>query len=209
MLAENIRALRKQKGYSQETLAQQLNVVRQTVSKWEKGLSVPDAEMLERLAETFEVPAGRLLGESLPEEEHSCSADIARQLAILNEHFARQAARRRLFRRILLIAAAVLLLAVLLLAHLFGLRPPQSYGEMTHYTESLNHVGMWCELEGETYYYEISFNDEGEIRIGGGDAFMEEKVLSNKYDDASSLMADVKDYFMERGGSVEFVGDVP
>ena len=38
MLSENIKTLRKQKGYSQETLAAQLNVVRQTVSKWEKGL---------------------------------------------------------------------------------------------------------------------------------------------------------------------------
>ncbi|MCR4929008.1 MAG: helix-turn-helix domain-containing protein, partial [Lachnospiraceae bacterium] len=51
MLGENIKTLRKQKGFSQETLAQQLNVVRQTVSKWEKGISVPDAEMLNALSE--------------------------------------------------------------------------------------------------------------------------------------------------------------
>ena len=61
MLGENIKALRKQKGYSQETLAQQLNVVRQTISKWEKGLSVPDAEMLERMAALFEVSTDALL----------------------------------------------------------------------------------------------------------------------------------------------------
>lgn len=39
MLGENIKILRKEKGYSQETLAAQLHVVRQTVSKWEKGVS--------------------------------------------------------------------------------------------------------------------------------------------------------------------------
>lgn len=45
MFSENLKTLRKQKGMSQETLAQQLNVVRQTISKWEKGLSVPDADL--------------------------------------------------------------------------------------------------------------------------------------------------------------------
>ena len=51
MLSDNIKNLRKQKGYTQETLAQSLNIVRQTVSKWEKGYSVPDADMLEKLSE--------------------------------------------------------------------------------------------------------------------------------------------------------------
>ena len=64
MLNQNIKNLRKQKGYTQETLAQELNIVRQTVSKWEKGYSVPDAVMLERLAELFEVSVGELLGDA-------------------------------------------------------------------------------------------------------------------------------------------------
>ena len=89
MLGENIRTVRTRKGYSQETLAQQLNVVRQTVSKWEKGLSVPDAEMLARLAELLEVPVSDLLGSEPPEEEKRLS-DIALQLAILNEQLAKQ-----------------------------------------------------------------------------------------------------------------------
>ena len=38
MLAENLKALRKAKGLSQEELAARLHVVRQTVSKWEKGI---------------------------------------------------------------------------------------------------------------------------------------------------------------------------
>ena len=55
MLNENLKILRKNKGYSQEQLAVRLNVVRQTVSKWEKGLSVPDAQMLMDIAEVFSV----------------------------------------------------------------------------------------------------------------------------------------------------------
>ena len=65
MLGENLKALRKQRGMSQEVMAQQLNVVRQTVSKWEQGLSVPDAQMLTRIAELFEVPVSSLLGEKI------------------------------------------------------------------------------------------------------------------------------------------------
>ena len=56
MLSENIKNLRTSKGLSQQELATQLNIVRQTLSKWENGLSVPDADMLIRLSNTFEVP---------------------------------------------------------------------------------------------------------------------------------------------------------
>lgn len=62
MLQENIRAFRQKKGMTQEELASRLHVVRQTVSKWEKGLSVPDAELLIRLAEVLEVSVAQLLG---------------------------------------------------------------------------------------------------------------------------------------------------
>ena len=53
MLNENIRAIRKSKGLSQQELAVKLNVVRQTVSKWEKGLSVPDSDLLIALSEAL------------------------------------------------------------------------------------------------------------------------------------------------------------
>ena len=69
MLNENIKALRKSKGLSQEELAVRLNVVRQTVSKWEQGLSVPDAAMLISIAEVFEAPVSTLLGETIVESK--------------------------------------------------------------------------------------------------------------------------------------------
>ena len=63
MLNENIKTLRKSKGLSQEELAIKLNVVRQTVSKWENGLSVPDSSMLMLLAEELDTSVSTLLGE--------------------------------------------------------------------------------------------------------------------------------------------------
>ena len=67
MLSENIKAVRKSKGLSQEELAVKLNVVRQTISKWEQGLSVPDADMLISISEELETPVSALLGESVSE----------------------------------------------------------------------------------------------------------------------------------------------
>ena len=65
MLKDNLKALRKQKGLSQEELSVKLNVVRQTISKWEQGLSVPDAEMLVSISKIFDTSVSTLLGDYL------------------------------------------------------------------------------------------------------------------------------------------------
>ena len=112
MLNENIKALRKQHGYTQETFAQELNVVRQTVSKWEKGYSVPDAIMLEKIAELFDVSPVDLLGDATQAQtEKPDLRQISEQLSILNNQFARELARKQKNRRI----ALTVLLAVFLL----------------------------------------------------------------------------------------------
>ena len=72
MLSENIQRLRKAKGLSQEELAVKLNVVRQTISKWEQGRSVPDSDLLIALSQALETPVSALLGESVME----CKADV-------------------------------------------------------------------------------------------------------------------------------------
>lgn len=83
MLSENLKELRKKKGMSQEQLALRLHVVRQTVSKWEKGLSVPDAETLMQISEIFNVPSSVLLGENVQEDARI--GEVAEQLSNLNE----------------------------------------------------------------------------------------------------------------------------
>ena len=78
--------LRKEKGFSQEQLATRLNVVRQTVSKWEKGISVPDAELLMQLAEVLNVNVSDLLGKKIEIQEGQNEIDaLALELAKLNE----------------------------------------------------------------------------------------------------------------------------
>ena len=83
MLSDNIKSLRKNKGYTQEELAARINVVRQTVSKWEKGFSVPDAEALQRLADVLEVDIKELLGSPMVSEQKN--DEVVEQLARINE----------------------------------------------------------------------------------------------------------------------------
>ena len=80
MLNENIKAIRKSKGLSQEELAIKLNVVRQTVSKWERGLSVPDSEMLISISDALETPVSTLLGETSDEAPADDLKEIANKL---------------------------------------------------------------------------------------------------------------------------------
>ena len=112
MLQENLKILRTQKGMSQEELADRLNVVRQTVSKWEKGLSVPDSEMLIRIAEVFEVSVGELLGETIvPETEKSELQQLSEKLENLNAMMAERNARSKSLMKVaaicMIVAASV------------------------------------------------------------------------------------------------------
>ena len=112
MLGENIKTLRTQKGYSQEALAEKLHVVRQTVSKWEKGLSVPDAEMLTRLADALEVSVSELLGTPVPPENDI--NEVAVQLARINDQLTIRNRRwRRFWLGVLFVFLAFVLFTVL------------------------------------------------------------------------------------------------
>ena len=117
MFSENLKTLRMQKGMSQEILAQRLNVVRQTISKWEKGLSVPDAEMLTELAELFNVSVSDLLGMEIKDEKKM--DEVASQLAVLNEYLADKSRRSHRTRKIVLIVVIAIIVLVPLLTLLF------------------------------------------------------------------------------------------
>ena len=104
MLSENIKTARKSKGLSQEELAVKLNVVRQTISKWEQGLSVPDSDMLIALSDALATPVSALFGEFAVRAEADDLKAIAEKLEIINLQLARQKAARRKALRWLLIA---------------------------------------------------------------------------------------------------------
>lgn len=95
MLSENIKAIRKSKGLSQQELAIKLKVVRQTVSKWEQGLSVPDSDMLVFMSEVLETPVSTLLGETVSEPEADSLKAISEKLAVVNLQLAQKKETKR------------------------------------------------------------------------------------------------------------------
>ncbi|MCR4955431.1 MAG: helix-turn-helix domain-containing protein [Lachnospiraceae bacterium] len=118
MLSENIKTIRKSKGLSQEELAVRLNVVRQTVSKWEQGASVPDSELLIALSEALETPVSVLLGENVTEPEAEELKAISEKLEVINlQLFKRQQSRRKVIHGLFIALAVVtILMAVILLS---------------------------------------------------------------------------------------------
>ena len=121
MLNENIKNLRKTKGLSQEELAIRLNVVRQTVSKWEKGLSVPDSGMLVSLADALDTSVSVLLGETVQETETDSLKAISEKLEVINLQLAkRSAAKVKTVRWMLIALCALILVTFAVLAAING-----------------------------------------------------------------------------------------
>lgn len=115
MLKDNIKNLRKEKGLSQEELAIKLNVVRQTVSKWERGLSVPDSSMLITLAEELGTSVNVLLGESVEDKNLNDDVDIktiAERLEVINLQLARRSEMKIKLVRWILILLCIVIVAV-------------------------------------------------------------------------------------------------
>ncbi len=114
MLNQNLKTLRNSKGISQEELAIKLNVVRQTVSKWEQGLSVPDSEMLIKIATELDTSVNVLLGEEVPADEQNELKAIAAKLELVNTQLAQKNEnRRKILRTIFIIVGAIAVVALL------------------------------------------------------------------------------------------------
>lgn len=117
MLNESLKSLRKSKGLTQEELAARLSVARQTVSKWENGLSVPDADALIRVAGILEVSVSELLGSQVKESVGEATIeDVAEQLSRINAQLAIKNRRSgRIWKIIVIVVATVILLNILLI----------------------------------------------------------------------------------------------
>ena len=112
MLNENIKAIRKAKGLFQQELAVKLNIVRQTVSKWEQGLSVPDADLLIALSQALETPVSTLLGETVMESEADRLQAISEKLEVINLQLAQRKTMRRAIIRWLLFSICAMILVM-------------------------------------------------------------------------------------------------
>lgn len=133
MFSQTLQTVRKNRGMTQEELATRLNVTRQTVSKWEKGLSVPDAELLVRISEILETNVETLLGASKVEQRSQ--SELAEQLARINEQLAVKNRRsRRIWRTVGIVLIAVAAFWTLLIVLGFAVFTVNDQGAVEHET---------------------------------------------------------------------------
>ena len=131
MLKDNLKTLRKNKGLSQEELSIKLNVVRQTISKWETGLSVPDAEMLVTISKLFETPVSEILGENIEEKETNNLKVISEKLEVINDQLSIGQKQKRKRNFIFLIIADIFVILLFILLAVLG-SPYQSFDYSNH-----------------------------------------------------------------------------
>lgn len=199
MFGKNLQALRKEKGYTQESLAIELHVVRQTVSKWEKGLSVPDADMLLKIADTLEVSVSELLGADVSEKGENRN-EIAEMLAKINEQLA---IKNRREKRIAQVVAAVLVLMLVIpmAAGVFGFRAVNA--------KAAGRVEWQCfygaDLSGYDTY-EVEYTDKYRVMSLGYTTDGDNTDFdASKYKDARKLQAAIYEYYEAKGGRVVVV----
>lgn len=138
MFCHNLKSLRKAKGLSQEELAIKLSVVRQTVSKWENGISVPDAEMLIKIAEALDTTVNIILGEQIIIEEKTELKAIASKLEILNEQMAKRNERVRRIWRIVFVVVIIITTCSLLF----------TFANFVHYRAVMNDINATTSIIG-------------------------------------------------------------
>ena len=131
MLKDNLKTLRKSKGLSQEELAIKLNVVRQTISKWEQGLSVPDAEMLVSISEVFATPVSTIIGGNINEEKADDLKAISEKLEVINLQLSHSIEHRRKVLHYSLISILTVIIVVFAFL-LFGFNTPYLEWDYSH-----------------------------------------------------------------------------
>lgn len=158
MLGENLKRMRERRGVTQEELAERVHVVRQTVSKWEKGLSVPDADLLMAVAEALQVSVSDLIG--VDAVQAKSIEELSVQAAVLNEQIDLQNRRMARTTTIAKRAVAACILAVVLVVGagvVVWFAAPSSFTQIT----------VEYEIGGEVRQAQINVNDHfGRLSAG-------------------------------------------
>lgn len=158
MLGENLRRMRERRGITQEELAERVHVVRQTVSKWEKGLSVPDADLLMAVAETLQVSVSDLIG--VDAVQAKSIEELSVQAAVLNEQIDLQNRRMARTTTIAKRAIAACILAVVLVV---GVGVAVWFAVPSSFTQ----ITVEYEIGGEVRQAQINVNDHfGRLSAG-------------------------------------------
>lgn len=189
-LGNKILELRKKNHLSQEELAEQIGVTRQTISKWELEETAPDIKQAKELSKFFQVSLDELVNNDVNNivvEKVSNTERLAEIIIKILKIFG--------------ILFVVFLLLGILGIVLFGVTRWEKEGSST----VIGEYSMTCVLGEEEYSYEIQFNENFQVLYSGGDAFISNHVDLIKYEDANQMKAHIEDYFEEHGGSCKTI----
>lgn len=195
MLSDNIKTIRKSRGFTQEELAARLHITRQTVSKWEKGYSVPDAELLSQMADIFEVPVTELLGE--PSQPAAEPDPIVEQLSRLNEQLVIKNRRAARVWKIIGITLAAIVVIWLVLAALGA-------ADFTSGPKSATGTVEWtCTVNGETYVCGMDYNKNYRVVSVWAQDILQEQVSFMDFSDVREAQAALYGWAEANGVTVE------
>lgn len=148
MLGQEIKKIRKSRNMTQEELAQRLFVVRQTVSKWERGYSVPDAEQLQSIADIFEIEVKELLGGQIKSNDKD---EVIEQLSRLNEQMVVRNKHLKKLWKMMIVLCSCLIIAVGILITIIMIKPKKNYVD-----QPLPYI---IEIEDFKIFYDLKEND--------------------------------------------------
>ncbi len=181
-IGKKIMELRKQKGLSQEELAEKVGVARQTISKWELGETSPDLKQSKELSQIFNVSLDELVDndiKSILVEKTSNTEKLAGLIL-------------KLIKFIIVFVIILPILLIVLKVIVKNYRE-NSYGRLMD-------VSIECELHDQKYVYGFEFYEEnGLIKNAGGDGYLSNVINIGKYDDAYQAL-DVIDFFVKNNG---------
>ncbi|MBQ6500084.1 MAG: helix-turn-helix transcriptional regulator [Mogibacterium sp.] len=213
MLNDNIRTVRKNKGFTQEDLASRIHVTRQTVSKWEKGISVPDAEMLTKLSEELETDVSTLLGAKV--ESAADENAIVEQLSRLNEQLAvRNRRSRKIWKTLAIIGAAIIVIPLILSILGLTLFTARDHGVQTqagsvHYQYQEGDYSYSIDVNYDKRYKVVAFGIDspgpGEDMAESGEFSTDTYAFIDSLSDitdARKLDKELKDYAEAHGDTV-------
>lgn len=183
MLNENLSRIRRERGLTQESLAIKLNIVRQTISKWENGTAVPDADMLCRISDALDVPIAELLGSPEHVDKMDITA-IAKSLAEINEQLAVRNRRSHNVLKVVLGAAIALflLIAIVVVLDIFTGTSVIDNNVTEQKVDSEENFGTTIKLDGNEVplLQQVGKNNEHALReLWGSRKISKEQIIES------------------------------
>ncbi len=183
-IGKKIMNLRKKKGLSQEELAEEVGVARQTISKWELGETSPDLKQSKKLSKIFNVSLDELTDNDIKEvlvEKTSNTEKLAGLILKLIK-----------FMVVFIIALPIVLI---ILRVVFKNIYEKNSGRLMN-------VSIECNLHNETYIYEFNYYETtGQIKEAGGDGYLANITDVNDYNDAYQALDIIDAYVKNNGGT--------